>query len=50
MIDSDTERVIAGSDAGLARWFTKKELEDRKGELHEDTLRQLERSGVLGKT
>ncbi len=37
------------SDVGLARWFTRKELEDRWGELHQDTQRLIKESGVLKK-
>jgi 8-oxo-dGTP diphosphatase len=47
-IESSTGNVSAGSDAGAARWFTKKELRERRKELHEDTVRQLGRAGVLG--
>ncbi len=50
VIESETGRVRAGSDAGEARWFSRRELRNRRGELHEDTLRQLERSGVLEQT
>ncbi len=39
----------ASSDAGLARWFSRKELEERWSELHEDTQRLLKMSGVLEK-
>lgn len=38
-----------GSDVGLARWFSRKELDQRWGELHEDTQRLLKESGVLVK-
>ena len=47
VVESGTGKVSAGSDAGVARWFSRRELRDRRGELHEDTLRQLESSGVL---
>jgi len=46
VIEGMTGRVSAGSDAGVARWFSRRDLRDRRGELHDDTLRQLERSGV----
>jgi len=47
-VESSIGNVSAGSDAGAARWFTKKELRERRKELHEDTVRQLSRAGVLG--
>ncbi len=47
VVKSKTGRVNVGSDAGEARWFSRREIRNRRGELHEDTLRQLERSGVL---
>ncbi len=37
----------ASSDVGLARWFSGEELQERWGELHEDTQRLLRESGVL---
>ncbi len=39
----------AGSDVGVARWFSKKELEERWGELHEDTQRLIREAGILDK-
>ncbi len=47
-------RAVSGdlkpsSDVGLARWFNRKELEDRWGELHQDTQRLIKESGVLEK-
>ena len=50
VVESETGEVCAGSDAVIARWFSRRELRDRRSELHEDTLRQLERSGLLGRT
>jgi len=47
VVESETGRVNVGSDAGEARWFSGREIRNRRGELHEDTLRQLVRSGVL---
>jgi len=47
LVESPTGKVSAGSDAGVVRWFSKREIRSLRGELHEDTLRQLERSGVL---
>src|SRR5712692_3613279 len=48
VIESETRDVSAGSDAGVARWFSRRALRDRRGELHEDAWRQLVGSGVLG--
>jgi ADP-ribose pyrophosphatase YjhB (NUDIX family) len=42
--------VKTGDDVGLARWFTKAELEALGDRLHEDTRELLERAGILGKT
>jgi 8-oxo-dGTP diphosphatase len=39
----------AGSDVGLARWFSRRELDQRWAELHEDTQRLLKESGILAK-
>ena len=39
----------ASSDVGLARWFSRKELDQRWAELHEDTQRLLKESGVLAR-
>jgi 8-oxo-dGTP diphosphatase len=39
----------AGSDVGLARWFSRKELDQRWNELHVDTQRLLKESGVLAR-
>ncbi len=39
----------AGSDVGLTRWFSRKELDERWDEMHEDTQRLLKGSGVLVK-
>ncbi len=39
----------ARSDVGVTRWFSRKELDERWGELHEDTQRLLKESGVLVK-
>ena len=49
-VESLTGNASAGSDAGVVRWFSRRELRERRGELHEDTLRQLARSGVLGQS
>ena len=40
-------KLRAGSDAGIAKWFSREDLRGRCGELHEDTLRLLRKSGVL---
>ena len=37
----------ASSDVGLARWFSKEELRERWGELHEDTQKLIRESGIL---
>lgn len=42
-------RLKASSDVGLARWFSREELQERWGELHEDTQRLLRESGALEK-
>ncbi len=47
-------RAVSGdlkpsSELGLACWFTRKELEDRWGELPQDTQRLIKESGVLEK-
>ena len=47
VIDGVTGRLCAGSDAGMARWFSRRELRRRLGEFHRDTVRQLEKSGML---
>ena len=39
----------ASSDVGLARWFSREELQERWGELHEDTQRLLKEAGVVEK-
>ncbi len=39
----------AGSDVGVTRWFSRKELDERWGELHEDTQRLLKLSGALAR-
>lgn len=39
--------VWTGDDVGLARWFSKGELDGLGRELHEDTRALLERAGVL---
>ncbi len=39
----------AGSDVGVTIWFSRKELDERWGELHEDTQRLVKESGVLVK-
>ncbi len=43
-----TGELSAGSDAGTARWFSRTDLLDQRGELHEDTWRLLGKSGILG--
>ncbi len=48
VIEGVTGQVSAGSDAGVAKWFSTRDLRNRRKELHEDTWRQLARSGVLG--
>jgi len=50
VIEGVTGQVSAGSDARVARWFSMRDFRDRRGELHKDTWRQLERSGVLEQT
>jgi len=32
---------------GLARWFSREELRERWGELHEDTQKLMRESGIL---
>ena len=39
----------ASSDVGIARWFSKEELRERWGELHEDTQKLFRESGILDK-
>src|SRR5712692_7196725 len=39
----------AGSDVGVTRWFSRKELDERWDELHEDTQRLLKQSGILAR-
>lgn len=39
----------ASSDVGLARWFSREELRERWGELHEDTQKLIRESGILDK-
>lgn len=39
----------ASSDVGVARWFSREELQERWGELHEDTQRLLREAGIVEK-
>ncbi len=39
----------ASSDVGLARWFSREELRERWGELHEDTQKLMREAGILEK-
>ncbi len=39
----------AGSDVGVTRWFSRKELDEHWDELHQDTQRLLRQSGILEK-
>ncbi len=40
-------KLKAGSDAGIARWFSREELRDQWRELHEDTQRLLLESKIV---
>ncbi len=50
LVEGAAGKVCAGSDAGEARWFSRRELRERRSELHEDTFRQLARSRVLAQS
>ena len=39
----------ASSDVGVARWFSREELQERWDELHEDTQRLLREAGIVEK-
>jgi ADP-ribose pyrophosphatase YjhB (NUDIX family) len=41
--------LMASSDVGIARWFSREELGERWDELHEDTQRLIKESGILDK-